>query len=814
MAGPVKGNIGQEEVVLNDAATETTLLRLLAVMEKGGGGSGGGGGGAKSAQENLIDMAQQTGKTTKQLEEFEEQVEETGNMLTRGFGHIGASMKGMALEFMSGSSRMSDFTSHIAGALQNIPLVGGLAGGALQLLTSVVDQSVDTFRDFSKVGVDLGSDLMSARQAAASAGFTLDTFQEAISNSASTLALLGGNANAGAMRFTEISKQLRGSRQEFSRLGLTMDEVAGFTADYLEQQTRLGRGQRMTDTQLAQGTKDYIFQLDYLSRVTGQQREEVAASLAALREDNRLKALYANMTKEQTEGLDQLMLQFQDAPDYMKDALTELFVGGGTAIGEASRQMVAELGPEVADAIGGLRKGTTSMEEVNKIINATGDKARETQKAQGDTISIIQAQNGEYGKFINSAAGTFQNMGSAAKEAQEAQDKARKDEAKNIAEFESLMTDFRNKIYSALIDSGIFKSVQDAMSAFTGFLSTGGTEKITAAIQPFTDWFSGLINDLTSSDDPMAVIKEYLKEGLSKLGEMIKPMIASAFSGLGSMIMSSIFGGGSSDTKTPEGKDGAAPAQEPSGGGGFLGGIIKAIAAGGAIYVGLKGFQKLLAGFAAPQVAIGAAVITGLLLGTGGAIALAGQGISSAGDGVNKIASGLERMGAIQGAENIKDLGSALGDMGTAMLSLGAGNILDSITSFFGASSPFDKMVEGINTFQNVDPAALASMTSSSGALQGLKSFADDIDSSKVEDFAESIEDLAEAMTELNDAYSKSSGFFGKNAPGSQEILQAISSGAQQGGQGLNSSIGELVALMKENNRISKQILDATGEGV
>ena len=37
MAGPVKGTIGQDEVTLNDAATETTLLKMLAAIQKGGG---------------------------------------------------------------------------------------------------------------------------------------------------------------------------------------------------------------------------------------------------------------------------------------------------------------------------------------------------------------------------------------------------------------------------------------------------------------------------------------------------------------------------------------------------------------------------------------------------------------------------------------------------------------------------------------------------------------------------------------------------------------------------------------------------------
>lgn len=817
MAGPVKGNIGQEEIVLNDAATETTLLKLLAAMEKGGGGGGSSSGGAsKQAQQNLMAMAQQTGKTTKQLDEFEEQVEEAGNALTRGFGHVFASVQGLATEFMSGSSRMSDFTSHITGAISNIPVIGGALGGTLQLLVSAVDQSVDTFRELSSVGVDFGSNLMGARLAAAEAGFTLDTFGEAVANSASTLALLGGSANAGIARFTEISKQLRTSRTEFSRLGYTMEEIAGFTGEYLEQQTKLGRGQRMTDAQLAQGTKNYIFQLDYLSRVTGQQREEVSKQLAQLREDNRLRSLYATMTEEQTRQLDELMVQLGPMSDDMKNAVTELFVGGGTAIGDASRRLTAELGPEIANAIGAMRNNQASADEVTEVMRQSGVRARELQEAQADTIAIVQTQGGTYGTFINEAAGSFTELGSAAADARADQEQASRDAAKNIGEFESLMTNARNQIYSALIESGVFQSVQDAMSAFTEFLGNGGTEKIKEIIQPFADWFTGLLGDLQGEEKPMDVIKRYLSEALSGLGEMIAPMIGAAFSGIGSAIMGAIFGGGGSSDETTQGGEGgdAGASADSDTGGGFLGGIIKMISAGGVIYVGLKAFQKLLGGFANPTVIAGSAVITGLLVGTGAAIALAGQGISSAGDGVEKIAAGLERMGAIEGSENIKDLGSALGEMGTAMLSLGAGNVLDSIMSFFGASSPFEKMVEGINEFSGVNSQALANMTTSSGALSGLKTFADEIDKSKVEDFAEAIKALALAMEKLNEEYADTRGFFGGGGPGSQEILNAIASGTSQGSSGVNSSVEQLVTLMRENNRISRQILAATGDGV
>ena len=48
----------------------------------------------------------------------------------------------------------------------------------------------------------------------------------------------------------------------------------------------------------------------------------------------------------------------------------------------------------------------------------------------------------------------------------------------------------------------------------------------------------------------MDVIKTYLSnDGLSKLGEMIMPMITSAFSGIGGAILGAIFDGGGDDKK-------------------------------------------------------------------------------------------------------------------------------------------------------------------------------------------------------------------------------------------------------------------------
>ena len=182
--------------------------------------------------------------------------------------------------------------------------------------------------------------------------------------------------------------------------------------------------------------------------------------------------------------------------------------------------------------------------------------------------------------------------------------------------------------------------------------------------------------------------------------QYVRDMLATGLSGLGGMIgsiLGGIFGGGGEE----EGTEGAGGEKKKASGGIFVGldsaleKLAGLVAVGGAVYLAIKGFQMLLAGFGSPMVILGAGVLAGLLLGTGGAIALAGQGISAAGDGLDKMASGVERMAAVKDTANLANVAESLGALGSAMLGLAAGGVVDSIASFFGAKSPFDKMVEG-----------------------------------------------------------------------------------------------------------------------
>ena len=799
MAGPVKGTIGQDEVTLNDAATETTLLKMLAAIQKGGGSGGAGGGAAGDAQKNLVEMAKATGKTTKELEEFEDQVEETSSALSRGFGQVTAMLGGLAHEFMGGATSISDFSSHITGALSAIPIVGPLVGGALQLLIGVVDNNIATFREMSQVGADFGDSIFGAKLAATQAGVSLETFQNVVTSNSQALALFAGGASEGAKRFANISGMIQKNfGPQFSKLGMTMEETAEYTADYLELQTRLGRSQRMTDSQLSQGVANTVMEIDKLARVTGKRRDQIMKEMKDNMEDKRLKLIFNTMDQAAQQNLNGVLTMMDAASPDLKNAITEMVATGGVPLNAMGQDLI-RLNPNLAEMSAGLKDGSVSQEEFMAEIRKTAEMADNLTDAQKQQYSTLAAMGSEVGSAIIEIIG-MKNAGKALTQAQKDQLAAFEAREKATADFERVLQETKNKIMDALINSGVFDTIATMMGDFTAWLgSPDGIKRIEEFTTTLSTKFKELL-EAFKSGNLMQYVKDMLATGLSGLGGMIGSLIGG------------IFGGGGDDEESASGEGG----EKKKSGGIFVGldsaleKLAGLVAVGGVVYVAIKGFQALLGGFAAPQVILGAGVLAGLLLGTGGAIALAGQGISSAGDGLEKMAAGVERMAAVKDTANLANVAESLGALGSAMLGLAAGGVVDSIASFFGAKSPFDKMVEGINKFSEIDGTAVANLTASSGGLAGLKAFADDLNAKNVEDFADAIDKLVDQLSDLNSELSKdNNGFFTKGTgPNAGSVL-----GGGNGGGGLSTNgMQTLISLMRENNMLTKRLLEKNPE--
>jgi hypothetical protein len=831
MAEKVTGVIGQEDVTLENAATEATLLKLLKAMgSKGDGGSKSGG---EESKKQLAALAKQSGKTTKELGELEEAADNVGNVYIRGIGQIANAFKGLTGELLTGGDRISDFTSHVAGALESIPIVGGLIGGIGQLLVSTIDNQIDTFRDLSKVGIDFGENLYEASYQAFKTSLSLEAYSGVISSNSEMLAKLGGTAGGGAKAFTGLLQGVSKNSKLFLQLGMTMEEVSEYTADYVTQQQRLGRGERLSSKQTLASAQAYIKEVDKLAKATGKQRDEISGAMNEVSNDKRLKGVLAGLDETARLAVTSTVTMLSARDAELGEAVKEMIAMGGVPYSE-SAVALSLLNPGIAAATKALGDGVPGAAD---MLTAEIEKARQTvlkmSTAEKDSLAVRAAMGDQVALTTLSVLG-LGNLVESVSAAQIEQAKKQKaiDEgrAKTVLDFEQTITDTRNKMKNALIDSGIFASVTLVLSNITTKFQElmdegGGISKIKSAATSFGTAITGLMESFQKGT-LMEDIGKYLGDGLSKLGELIAPHISTAMSGLMNIAKDVVFGKKKMEMAGPAGQMAATGEREGGALSSFLGllagpallgglGALGAILATGAVFLGFKALTTVFRMFANGPVAIGAAVFTAMLIGTGAAITLAGKGIDLAGDGVEKIAAGVELMANMKGAANFAEIATSLGLLGPALISLTKGGVLESITSFFGSSSPFTTLVEGINQFEKIDATAIENVKLSGTALEGLSKFGKDLDVSNLKLYADQMERLGNAFEKMNDELTKDNSWIpfykGSNA-GNTTMPSGGGAGTGSSDQLtlLNTNIDKLLTETEAIRRNGKKLTDHT----
>jgi hypothetical protein len=831
MAEKVTGVIGQEDVTLENAATEATLLKLLKAMgSKGDGGSKSGG---EESKKQLAALAKQSGKTTKELGELEEAADNVGNVYIRGIGQIANAFKGLTGELLTGGDRISDFSSHVTGALESIPIVGGLIGGIGQLLVSTIDNQIDTFRDLSKVGIDFGENLYEASYMATKTSLTMEQYSGVISSNAEMLAKLGSSAGGGAKAFTGLLQGVSKNSKLFLQLGMTMEEVSEYTADYVTQQQRLGRGERLSSKQTLASAQAYIKEVDKLAKATGKQRDEISGAMNEVANDKRLKGVLAGLDETARLAVTSTVTMLSARDAELGEAVKEMIAMGGVPYSEAAVAL-SLLNPGIAAATKALGDGvpgaadqlTTEIEKARQTVlkMSTAEKdSLAVRAAMGDQVALTTLSVLGLGNLVASVTAAEIEQAKKLKALEEGR-------AQKVLNFEQTITDTRNAMKGALIDSGIFDTVTGVLNSVSGKFGElmdegGGISKIKSAAVSFGETITGLMESFQKGT-LMEDIGKYLGDGLSKLGELIAPHISTAMSGLMNIAKDVVFGKKKMEMAGPAGQMAATGEREGGALSSFLGllagpallgglGALGAILATGAVFLGFKALTTVFRMFANGPVAIGAAVFTAMLIGTGAAITLAGKGIDLAGDGVEKIAAGVELMANMKGAANFAEIATSLGLLGPALISLTKGGVLESITSFFGSSSPFTTLVEGINQFEKIDATAIENVKLSGTALEGLSKFGKDLDVSNLKLYADQMERLGNAFEKMNDELTKDNSWIpfykGSNA-GNTTMPSGGGAGTGSSDQLtlLNTNIDKLLTETEAIRRNGKKLTDHT----
>ena len=404
MAVEVTYRGGGMDGVTSNAASEATLARLVALMEKKGGNGGAVSKMAGDVQSKGVKIQTEDNKATQESTEstkdqtkaqvkLTQKIANAGKALDRytmglfsGIGNTVNAIGGLGNELLSGGDRISDFGQHVTGLVSKFPIVGGVVGQFGQTMLNMMDSQIDTYRTLSNGGIDFGDSLFEMQSKAAQAGIKMETLAGVLGENSQLFAQAFGGATKGANEFSKITKIVQQSQQQFSALGMTMEDVTEFTADYIELQMIQGRMEGRSAKSLAKGTTEYVMQLDQLSKVTGMSRKQIADEMKSQSMDGRISALIMNMDDKMKQQLNSSLTMIKGASPEMENALKELVATNGVPLSEFGKSLI-RTNPQFAEMARGLRDGTLTAEQFATQTNEQIEEAKKYVKENAEMIS-------------------------------------------------------------------------------------------------------------------------------------------------------------------------------------------------------------------------------------------------------------------------------------------------------------------------------------------------------------------------------------------------------------------------------------------
>ena len=591
---------------------------------------------AKKAGAKGISVEEQRAKkATKETTEAMESLNEAAERNTSS---------GLSLSRVFDDIRFSGaLTTRSVGDLAGVmDYVGDRMGGTFELLfrglatfTRMLEEQITAFRNLNQVGVSFGENINNSRRIAGELGISLDVLQNSVIQGARAFALLGGSAEDGAKLFADAFKtqSFQDSLSSLTAVGFSMDEITGGMAEFLELQTEIGRGQRMTAMQLAQESGTFLMNLDLLSKATGRQRKEILDQMQRDSRDDRLRSILGGMADGGQEVLKMLSVLETSSPE-MANNVKDLIANMGIPQNAAQAGLVAN--SNIQSLLQKMISGEGSVTEVMGEFSRLGKNSANLSMEQRKLFTFLNAQgNGFYNYNIQLAnAGKLFDNYVAAQELQDAQVRKNTDGA---LQFDRATMKLRARF------AALTTFILDKLDPVVGALAT--------AIEFVADLLSPEA-DLAKNIGGMAIVIAGVTAGLFAMKKVL-----GLLAGAGG-ILGKLAGGG-----------GAAI----GGAGRAIGAAGPAIAKGGLMAgVGVGGFAAL----------------------AGGGIA---TGIFLVGKSLNVLAEGLERVQAIDGtalkdtADGTKMLASAIIQLGGAQLDGGVSGFFGKL--FGGGTENFAKSI-------------------------------------------------------------------------------------------------------------------------
>ena len=320
---------------------------------------------------------------------------------------LGTSFKDMGKAIYDGKQGAATYNSTLssgADAVAAYALKFGPAGVALGLFTKAVvgfvnaalkqsDSLYDSYAKISRTGT-VGSQAMGEVFSQMRAfGYTVEQLGDMgdlLARNSKSFGTFSKSALEGARQFGDVANSIQNSpiRQEFFRLGMSVNDINDGIAGYVNQQGKLGSLQGKTTKELTEGSQEYIKQLDLLSKLTGMTRQE--------QEDAREQALQVEAFYAGLADLD------PKAQEQAFQAYTQALAKGGPKF---AAEMAANFNGVITGASDAfLSTGGKSMQYFGKDFFARGGSADQAMAGIAGSITPTMM---EVAKGVNQLGGGF-----------------------------------------------------------------------------------------------------------------------------------------------------------------------------------------------------------------------------------------------------------------------------------------------------------------------------------------------------------------------------------------------------------------------
>ena len=540
----VTGNIGNQSVELNNAATEATLKQLLAAMLAMATSKKGGQLSAKeikdletalkklrgevtestAAEEKKADALAKTNKTLKTYE----------SSLAKFGSTVNTAVVGMT-NLISTLSKVGSSMSAAAGSMSAIPVVGSALSTMFGAVAGAAEDVYKSFKDSAAVGANFGGSINDMIDSASAAGLTIDEFTGIIAKNGENLAVLANGSASGAKRLAQLGKELKdsGVGPQLANLGYSTADVNSYMLQYTGRLAKSGVLQTMTTTQIAKATGQYLKELDAVSKLTGQSKDSLQAQ-----EDARMRdAQYLTLrSKLDAEGQKNLELLMSSIPEGMQAGAKEV-LATGTATTDAGRQFLAF-----------MNQSGQGLQSLNKIVNSTGTLTKDQYKnisaamqregtalsksKLGETVGLLVPEFNDIIVGANQYKARQADIIKIEEEAAQAEIERQKliDDGLDPASMEKYkqqLAKTSNEFVKFLANSGLLDDLMTAFESFAGVIQT----YLLPAAKFVADHFGKILLVATPLIGAFVTIKGLLvansiKQALvnSKLGASLLPM--------------------------------------------------------------------------------------------------------------------------------------------------------------------------------------------------------------------------------------------------------------------------------------------------